>query len=107
MRRAFLPLCDRSGFHLSLFAERHLGSDLGAWMLAGAGIAGAAGADAAVSLLGVDSPLIDGARNSRFSSSDPKRASAGVAMSVCTPIAMGMAPQATWPKVCAMTTEKE
>lgn len=36
MLRDFLPLCDRNGFHLSLFAERHLGSDLGAWMLAGA-----------------------------------------------------------------------
>lgn len=32
----FLALCDRIGFHLGLFAERHLGSDLGAWMLAGA-----------------------------------------------------------------------
>jgi hypothetical protein len=39
------------------------------------------------------SPLIDGARNSRRTSSEPKRASAGVAMSVCTPMAIGMPPQ--------------
>ena len=37
--------------------------------------------------------MIDGARNSARSSSEPKRASAGVAMSVCTPIAIGMPPQ--------------
>jgi hypothetical protein len=39
------------------------------------------------------SPLIAGVRNSHRSSSLPKRARAGVAMSVCTPIAIGMAPQ--------------
>ncbi len=39
------------------------------------------------------SPLIAGARNSRRSASEPKRASAGVAMSVCTPTAIGIAPQ--------------
>ena len=53
------------------------------------------------------SPLIAGARNSRRNSSVPKRASAGVAMSVCTPIAIGIAPQATWPSVSAIATEYE
>ena len=39
------------------------------------------------------SPEIAGARNSRRNSSEPNRASAGVAMSVCTPIAIGTEPQ--------------
>ena len=34
-------------------------------------------------------------------------ASAGVAMSVCTPIAIGTPPQSTWPSVSAMITEYE
>ena len=46
-----------------------------------------------------------GARNSRRSSSEPKRASAGVAMSVWTPMAMGTAPQAHVPRASAMTAE--
>ena len=33
---ALLMAADRSGFDLCLFAERHLGSDLSAWLLAGA-----------------------------------------------------------------------
>ena len=52
-------------------------------------------------------PAIAGARNSRRSSSEPKRASAGVAMSVCTPIAIGIAPQSQWPRVSAIATEYE
>src|SRR5690606_5960090 len=40
------------------------------------------------------SPAMEGARNARLSSSEPKRLSAGVHMSVCTPIAIGTAPQA-------------
>ncbi len=48
------------------------------------------------------SPAMAGARNSRLSSSLPKRASAGVAMSVCTPMAMGTPPQWMWPSVSAM-----
>ncbi len=47
-------------------------------------------------------PAIEGARNSALSSSLPKRASAGVAMSVCTPMAMGTPPQWMWPSVSAM-----
>jgi hypothetical protein len=50
------------------------------------------------------SPAIAGARNSRCSSGDPKRASAGVAMSVCTPIDIGTAPQRQVPRASAMTT---
>ena len=37
------------------------------------------------------------------SSSLPKRASAGVAMSVCTPMAMGTPPQLHWPRASAIT----
>ena len=48
------------------------------------------------------SPAIAGARNSRRSSSLPKRASAGVAMSVCTPMAMGTPPHSMWPSASAM-----
>ena len=39
------------------------------------------------------------------SSSLPKRASAGVAMSVCTPIAIGTPPQSMWPSASAIATE--
>ena len=53
------------------------------------------------------SPAIAGTRNSRQSASLPKRASAGVAMSVCTPIAIGTPPQSTWPSVSAIATENE
>ena len=38
------------------------------------------------------SPAIAGARNSRRNSSEPNRASAGVAISVWTPIAIGTEP---------------
>ena len=51
------------------------------------------------------SPEIAGTRNSRRSSSEPKRASAGVAMSVCTPIAIGTPPQRVLPSASAITTE--
>ena len=51
------------------------------------------------------SPAIAGARNSRRSSSLPKRASAGVAMSVCTPIAIGTPPQSMWPSASAIAIE--
>jgi hypothetical protein len=51
------------------------------------------------------SPAIAGARKSRRSSSEPKRASAGVAMSVCTPIAIGTPPQRHEPRASAITTE--
>ena len=50
-------------------------------------------------------PSIAGARNSLRSSSEPKRASAGVAISVCTPIAIGTPPQRIWPSVSANTIE--
>ena len=49
------------------------------------------------------SPEIDGAKNSRLTSSEPKRASAGVAMSVCTPIAIGTLPQVMLPSSSAIT----
>ena len=39
------------------------------------------------------------------SSSLPKRASAGVAMSVCTPMAMGTPPQLASPSASAITIE--
>ena len=48
------------------------------------------------------SPAIAGARNSRRNSSEPKRASAGVAMSVCTPIAIGTPPQRIAPRSSAI-----
>jgi hypothetical protein len=51
------------------------------------------------------SPAIEGARNSRLSSSVPKRASAGVHMSVCTPMAMGTPPQFVAPSASAITME--
>ena len=51
------------------------------------------------------SPAIDGARNSRRKSSEPKRASAGVHMSVCTPIAIGTPPQLHSPSASAITIE--
>ena len=53
------------------------------------------------------SPAIAGARNSRRSASLPKRASAGVHMSVCTPIAIGTPPQSMWPSASAIATEYE
>ena len=48
------------------------------------------------------SPAIAGARNSCCSSGEPKRASAGVAMSVCTPIDIGTAPQRHAPSASAI-----
>ncbi|MCY1383788.1 hypothetical protein D9M69_719490 [compost metagenome] len=48
------------------------------------------------------SPAMAGTRNCALSSSLPKRASAGVHMSVCTPMAMGTPPQWMWPSVSAM-----
>ena len=48
------------------------------------------------------SPAIDGARNSRRNSSEPNRASAGVAISVCTPIAIGTPPQLMAPSSSAI-----
>ena len=48
------------------------------------------------------SPEIAGARNSRRTSSEPNRASAGVAMSVCTPIAIGTPPQVMAPSSSAI-----
>ena len=50
------------------------------------------------------SPAMAGARNSRRSASEPKRASAGVAMSVCTPIAIGTPPQRMAPSSSAIIT---
>ena len=52
-------------------------------------------------------PAIEGARNSFFSSSLPNFASAGVHMSVCTPIAIGTPPPWIRPIVSAITTENE
>ena len=52
-------------------------------------------------------PLMAGARNCARSSSEPKRASAGVAMSVCTPIAIGTPPQWMWPSVSAIAIAYE
>ena len=48
------------------------------------------------------SPEIAGARNSRRTSSEPNRASAGVAMSVCTPIAIGTPPHVIAPSSSAI-----
>jgi len=48
------------------------------------------------------SPDIAGARNSRRTSSEPNRASAGVAISVCTPIAIGTPPQVMAPSSSAI-----
>ena len=48
------------------------------------------------------SPAIAGARNSRRTSSEPNRASAGVAISVCTPIAIGTPPQVMAPSSSAI-----
>ena len=53
------------------------------------------------------SPAIAGTRNSWQSASEPKRASAGVHMSVCTPIAIGTPPQLMWPSASAIATEYE
>jgi hypothetical protein len=50
-------------------------------------------------------PAMAGARNSARNSSEPKRARAGVAMSVCTPIAIGTPPQRILPRVSAISTE--
>jgi len=47
-------------------------------------------------------PAIAGVRNSCRTSSDPNRASAGVAMSVCTPIAIGTPPQVMAPSSSAI-----
>ena len=51
------------------------------------------------------SPAIAGARYCLRSSSLPKRASAGVAMSVCTPIDIGTPPQSQYPSASAITIE--
>ncbi|WP_274380645.1 acyl-CoA dehydrogenase family protein [Oleomonas cavernae] len=48
-------------------------------------------------------PAIDGARNSWRNSSEPKRASAGVAMSVCTPMAMATPPELIRLSSCDIT----
>ena len=48
------------------------------------------------------SPAIAGARNSRRTSSEPNRASAGVAISVCTPMAIGTPPQVMAPSASAI-----
>ena len=48
------------------------------------------------------SPAIAGMRNSERTSSEPNRASAGVAMSVCTPIAIGTPPQRMAPSSSAI-----
>jgi hypothetical protein len=52
-----------------------------------------AGADFETPMQPTCSPLMAGRRNSSRSSSEPKRARAGVHMSVCTPMDMGMPPQ--------------
>ena len=51
------------------------------------------------------SPAIDGASHSFCSSGVPKRASAGVHMSVCTPMAIGTPPQCATPSASAITIE--
>jgi hypothetical protein len=51
------------------------------------------------------SPAIDGARKLRFTCSEPKRLSAGVHMSVWTPIAIGTPPQWVRPSSSAITIE--
>src|SRR5690606_12685633 len=53
------------------------------------------------------SPAIDGARYCSLSSLLPNLASAGVHMSVCTPIAIATPPVCTRPSVSAITTEYE
>jgi hypothetical protein len=53
------------------------------------------------------SPAIDGRRYSSLSSLLANLASAGVHMSVCTPMAMATPPVCTRPSVSAMTTEYE
>ena len=50
------------------------------------------------------SPATVGVSHSARSSSEPYRASAGVAMSVCTPMAMGSAPQRMRPSSSAKAT---
>ena len=50
-----------------------------------------------------NSPAIAGVKNSSRSSLLPKRAKAGVAISVCTPIANGTPPQAARPSSSATT----
>ena len=51
------------------------------------------------------SPAIVGLSHSSRSASLPKRASAGVAMSVCTPMAIGTPPQSQAPSASAITIE--
>jgi hypothetical protein len=51
------------------------------------------------------SPAIAGARNSWRKASEPKRAKAGVHMSVCTPMAMGTPPALHSPSASAITME--
>jgi len=51
------------------------------------------------------SPAIVGTSHCLRSSSVPKRASAGVAMSVCTPIDIGTPPQSHQPSASAITIE--
>ena len=51
------------------------------------------------------SPAMAGRRNSSRNSSEPKRARAGVHMSVCTPMAIGMPPQVMLPNSSAAMIE--
>ena len=53
------------------------------------------------------SPRMDGARYCSFSSCDPKRASAGVAIDICTAMAMGTPPQLMRPISSPAMTVKE
>ena len=50
-------------------------------------------------------PVIAGRRYRSLSSSEPNRCNAGVAMSVCTPMAIGTPPQAHSPSASAITIE--
>jgi len=61
-----------------------------------------AGAGIKTPMQATASPAIAGARNSRRTWSEPNRASAGVAMSVCTPIAIGTPPQRMAPSSSAI-----
>ena len=47
------------------------------------------------------SPLIAGDKNSFFNSDEPNRSMAGVAISVCTPIAVITPRSQAWPKASA------
>jgi hypothetical protein len=60
-----------------------------------------AGADSLTPRQATYSPLIAAPGTRARSSSEPKRASAGVAMSVCTPMAIGTPPQLMSPSASA------